>query len=39
MFMHNLSCIEKCECEYGKKSYDSHVLRYIERCVTGYITR
>ena len=30
IFMHNLSCIDKCECEYGEESYDSHVLKYVK---------
>ena len=30
MFMHNLPCIDKCECEYGKESHDSHVLKYVK---------
>jgi len=30
MLMHNVSCIDKCECEYGKESHDSHVLKYIK---------
>ena len=30
ILMHNVSCIDKCECEYGKESHDSHVLKYIK---------
>lgn len=30
ILMHNVSCIDKCDCEYGKESYDSHVLKYVE---------
>ena len=30
ILMHNPSCTDKCECEYGKESHDSHVLKYIK---------
>ena len=30
ILLHNVSCIDKCECEYGKESHDSHVLKYIK---------
>ena len=30
ILMHNSSCTDKCECEYGKESHDSHVLKYIK---------
>ena len=32
---HNSTCVEKCECEYGKASNDSHVLKFVKNCMDG----
>ena len=33
---HIMACVlDKCECEYGKTAYDSHVLKFVRNCMDG----